>query len=137
MSAKPFTSKVKQVKIVLSPSTEDYKSIRFQYEQQTGTNNTYDKPDVWDSLIAKFAKALIVENISLTEAEAIAEPIRIMFPDQHVNIYGDDNSYIGNVTWNDQMKMFWEYPTYTDLGNKLRENRMAEAKQLNLIASWE
>jgi hypothetical protein len=35
------------------------------------------------------------------------------------------------------MKMFWEYPTYTDLGNKLREARMAEAKQLNLIASFE
>ena len=137
MSAKPFTSKVKQVKIVLSPSTEDYKSIRFQYEEQTGTANTYDKPDVWNSLIAKFAKTLIVENISLTEAEAIAEPIRIMFPGQHVNIYGDDNSYIGNVTWNDQMKMFWEYPTYTDLGNKLREARMAEAKELGLIASFE
>jgi hypothetical protein len=60
-----------------------------------------------------------------------------MFPGQHVNIYGDDNSFIGNVTWNDQMKMFWEYPTYTDLGNKLREARMAEAKQLNLIASFE
>lgn len=137
MSAKPFTSKVKHVKIVLSPSTEEYKSARFQYEQQTGTDNTYAKPDVWDSLIAKFAKTLIVENISLTEAQTIAEPIRIMFPDQHVNIYGDDNSYIGNVTWNDQMKMFWEYPTYTDLGNKLKENRIVEAKQLNLIASWE
>jgi hypothetical protein len=125
MSAKPFTSKVKQVKIVLSPSTEDYKSIRQQ------------RRDLWDSLIAKFTKTLIVENISLTEAEAIAEPIRIMFPGQHVNIYGDDNSYIGNVTWNDQMKMFWEYPTYTDLGNKLREARMAEAKELGLIASFE
>ena len=137
MSAKPFTSKVKQVKIVLSPSTNDYKSIRFRYEELTGTTNTYEHPDVWGAFVESYTKTLIVENISLTEAEAIAEPIRIMFPDQHVNIYGDDNSYIGNVTWNDQMKMFWEYPTYTDLGNKLREARMAEAKQLNLIASWE
>lgn len=137
MSAKPFTSKVKQVKIVLSPSTEEWKSIRFQYEQLTGTTNTYDKPEVWNELVEKFTKTLIVENISLKEAEVIAEPIRIMFPAQHVNIYGDDNSFIGNVTWNDQMKMFWEYPTYTDLGNKLKEARMAEAKGLGLIASWE
>jgi hypothetical protein len=40
MSAKPFTSKVKQVRIVLTPSIEEWKSIRFQYEQLTGTTNS-------------------------------------------------------------------------------------------------
>jgi hypothetical protein len=134
---KPFENKVSEVKIVLSPSTEDYKSIRFQYEQQTGTTNTYEKPDLWDSLIAKFAKTLIVENISLTEAEAIAEPIRIMFPDQHVNLYGSDNSFIGNVTWNDQLKMFWGYPTYTEIGKSIMAKRTEEQAALGIQPSWE
>jgi hypothetical protein len=137
MSTKPFTKTLPQVKIVLSPSTEDYRSIRFQYEQITGTDNTYENPELWNELVAKFTKTLIVENISIKEAEAIAEPIRMMHPDQHVNLYGSDDSFIGNTTWNDQWKMFWGYPTYTPAGKAVMAKRLREQAEKSILPSWE
>jgi hypothetical protein len=133
---KPFENKVPEVKIVLSPSTADYKLIRDNYEL-TGTDNTYEYPEVWAALVESYTKTLIVENISIREAEAIAEPIRIMFPDQHVNLYGSDNSFIGNVTWNDQLKMFWGYPTYTEIGKSIMAKRTEEQAALGIQPSWE
>lgn len=134
---KPFSKQLPEVKIVLSPSDADYRSARLQYEEITGTNNTYTHSDIWERIISQFRTTLIIQNSSLAEAEAVAEPIRIMFPQQHVNIYGSDGSFIGNVTWADQMEKFWEYPVYTPLGIKLREQRIAQAESLGLLASFE
>lgn len=133
---KPFTKKLSEVKIVLSPSSADYKLMRGNYEL-SGSDNVYEYPEVWASLVESYNKTLIVENVSIREAEAIAEPIRIMFPDQHVNIYGNDNSFIGNVTWNDQLKMFWEYPTYTEIGKAIMAKRKEEQDALGIQSSWE
>jgi hypothetical protein len=35
------------------------------------------------------------------------------------------------------MKMFWEYPVFTAVGEQLKQVRIAEAAEKNLIASWE
>jgi hypothetical protein len=136
MSTKPFTKTLPQVKIVLTPSPEDYKLIRSNYEL-TGTDNTYEYPWVWNTLVKSYTKTLVLENISMKEAEAIAEPIRMMHPDQHVNLYGSDDSFIGNTTWNDQWKMFWGYPTYTPAGKAIMAKRLREQAEKSILPSWE
>jgi len=134
---KPFTKRVAEVKIVLSPSLAQYQDARHRYSEITSTDDTYENPNIWDSLIEARTSTLVLENVSIREAEAVAESIRIMFPDQHVNIYGNDNSFIGNVTWNDQLKMFWGYQTYTEIGKAIMEKRKAEQDALGIQASWE
>jgi len=134
---KPFESKVSEVKIVLSPSPAQYQDARHRYSEITSTDDTYENPNIWDSLIEVRTATLVLENISIREAEVVAESIRIMFPDQHVNLYGSDNSFIGNVTWNDQLKMFWGYPTYTEIGKSIMAKRTEEQAALGIQASWE
>ena len=134
---KPFTKRVAEVKIVLSPSSAQYQDARTRYSEITNVHEISENPNVWDSLIEARTATLVLENISIREAEAIAEPIRIMFPDQHVNIYGNDNSFIGNVTWNDQLKMFWGYPTYTEVGKAIMEKRTNEMAVNGIHPSWE
>jgi hypothetical protein len=134
---KPFTKRVAEVKIVLSPSSAQYQDARTRYSEITNVHEISENPNVWDSLIEARTATLVLENVSIREAEAIAEPIRIMFPDQHVNIYGSDNSGIGNVTWNDQLKMFWGYPTYTEIGKAIMTKRKEEQDALGIQASWE
>ena len=134
---KPFTKRVSEVKIVLSPSPAQYQDARTRYSEITNVHEISENPNIWDSLIEARTATLVLENISIREAEAVAEPIRIMFPDQHVNIYGNDNSFIGNVTWNDQLKMFWEYPTYTEIGKSIMAKRTKEQDALGIQSSWE
>jgi|LakMenEpi03Aug12_release.lakeMendotaPanAssembly.Ray.scaffolds.fasta_scaffold308431_1 hypothetical protein len=136
MITKPITKTLPHVKIVLTPSSEDYKLIKVNYEL-SGTSNPYEYPELWDGLVKSYTKTLIVENISIKDAEAIAEGIRMMFPDQHVNLYGSDDSYIGNTTWNDQLNMFWGYPTYTPAGKAVMAKRMAEQAEKGILPSWE
>jgi hypothetical protein len=134
---KPFTKRVSEVKIVLSPSPAQYQDARYRYSDLTGVDDISENPNIWDSLIEARTATLVLENVSIEEAEAIAEPIRIMFPDQHVNIYGNDNSFIGNVTWNDQLKMFWGYPTYTEIGKSIMAKRTEEQAEKGIQPSWE
>jgi hypothetical protein len=134
---KPFTKKVSEVKIVLSPSPAQYQDARYRYSEITGTDNTYENPNIWDSLLEARRSTLVLENVSMKEAEAVAEPIRIMFPDQCVTLYGSDSSFIGNVTWNDQLKMFWGYPTYTKAGKAIMSKRMEEQAALGIQPSYE
>jgi hypothetical protein len=134
---KPFTKRVAEVKIVLSPSSAQYQDARYRYSEITNVHEIDENPNIWDSLIEARTATLVLENVSIEEAETIAEPIRIMFPDQHVNIYGNDNSFIGNVTWNDQLKMFWGYPTYTEFGKSIMAKRKEEQDALGILASWE
>jgi hypothetical protein len=80
----------------------------------------------------------ILTNLTWKRAQEIVEPIRINRPDRCISLYcSTGNSFIGNTSWNDQMKMFWEYPTYTPEGAKLAAERAAEAEMKGLVASWE
>ena len=134
---KPFTKRVAEVKIVLSPSPAQYQDARYRYSEITGTDDTYENPNIWDSLIEARTATLVLENVSIKEAEAVAEPIRMMFPDQNVNIISANGDFVGNVTWNDQLKMFWGYPTYTEIGKSIMEKRKAEQDALGIQSSWE
>ena len=131
-----MTRKFPKITVCLNPSMLTYAEIRREYLARTGTENTYEHGDVWRELVKRRSVTLELEDVSFHEAQAFAEPLRIAHPDQHVNIYDGKDSFIGNTTWNDQMKMFWEYEVFTEYGNHLRNNRIAEAKALGLIASW-
>jgi hypothetical protein len=133
---KPFSKRVLEVKIVLSPSTEQYKVARARYEAQTGCGSTYDFPKIWECIINEYNNVLELENISISQAEVLAEPIRIMFPGQNVNIIGGNGDFVGNVTWNDQLKMFWGYPTFTEIGKAIMTKRTEEQAILGIKPSW-
>jgi hypothetical protein len=128
----------KQVRISLSPSQEQYAQIRAEYLVKTGSDNYYDFPDIFDQMVKDVRQEWTLENVTFTQAQAFAEPIRIANPDQCVTLYNDKNgSFIGNTTWNDQIKMFWEYPVYTEQGAEIMLMRQTEAADQGLIASWE
>ena len=134
---KPFTKRTAEVKIVLSPSRKEYEDARFRYEEITGTNDTYENPNIWNSLVEDRTTTLVLENVSIEEAEVVAEPIRMMFPEQNVNIISANGDFVGNVTWNDQLKMFWGYPTYTEIGKALMAKRTEEQAEKGIQPSWE
>ena len=125
------------VTISLSPSTEKWQLARAEYEALTGTDDMYEHIDIWKGIIGKYYTEQVHKGISLKRAQEIAEPIRIAHPDECVSIYSSDKSFIGNTSWNDQMKMFWEYETYTPEGAALAAARKAEAEKLGLKAAWE
>jgi len=134
---KPFTKRTAEVKIVLSPSRKEYEAARYRYSEITGTDDTYENPNIWNSLVEDRTTTLVLENVSIEEAEVVAEPIRMMFPDQNVNIISANGDFVGNVTWNDQLKMFWGYPTYTEIGKSIMAKRKEEQDALGILASWE
>ena len=134
---KPFTKRTAEVKIVLSPSSAQYQDARFRYSEITGTNDTYENPNIWNSLVEDRTTTLVLENVSIEEAEVVAEPIRMMFPEQNVNIISANGDFVGNVTWNDQLKMFWGYPTYTEIGKAIMAKRTEEQAEKGIQPSWE
>jgi len=134
---KPFTKRTAEVKIVLSPSRKEYEAARYRYSEITGTDDTYENPNIWNSLVEDRTTTLVLENVSIEEAEVVAEPIRMMFPDQNVNIISANGDFVGNVTWNDQLKMFWGYPTYTEIGKSIMAKRKEEQDALGIQSSWE
>ena len=132
-----MNQKQSEVRITISPSPLEYAAIMKEYSLLTGSTNYYDNPDLYNEISNRIRKEIILENISLNEAQAFAEPIRIAFPDQCVSIHAGENSFIGNTSWNDQLKMFFEYPTFTEIGKTIMENRKAEANAMGIQASWE
>jgi hypothetical protein len=134
---KPFTKRVSEVKIVLSPSPAQYQDARYRYSEITNVHDISENPNIWDSLIEARTATLVLENVSIKEAEAVAEPIRMIFPEQNVNIISANGDFVGNVTWNDQLKMFWGYPTYTEIGKSIMEKRTEEQDALGIQSSWE
>ena len=78
-------------------------------------------------------------NCSFRQAQVIAEPWRMDNPTSFANIKDENsNCWIGNVTWGDQMEMFWGYETYTEAGHaaSFARNEEAKAKGIN-GPSWE
>jgi len=129
--------KIETIKLTLSPSEEVYDKIRKTYFEKTGSDNYYDHREIWDSIYKEHQFSLELKNSSFKEAQVFAEPIRISHPDQCVSLYGSDNSFIGNTSWADQLKMFFEYETYTEVGKSIMEKRKAEAEAAGEVASWE
>ena len=129
--------KQSEVKISISPSALEYKTINAEYKLQTGSDNYYDNRDLHDEITNRFRKEIILKDVSLNEAQAFAEPIRIAHPDQCVSLYTGNNSFIGNTTWNDQIEMFFEYPTYTEEGKQIMAKRKVEANAKGVLAAWE
>lgn len=128
----------KQIKVILSPSREQYFQIRAEFKAQTGSTNIYDNYGLWESLEQSCRTVWIFNDITFNQAQAFAEPIRIANPDQCVSLYNEENgSYIGNTSWNDQIRMFWEYPVYTEEGASIMSTRKNIAQENGEIASWE
>ena len=127
-----------QVRVVLSPSADQYDQIRAEFKSQTGSTNFYDNRELWESLVKASQTEWEFNNITFKKAQVFAEPIRIAHPNQHVSLYNEENgSFIGNTSWNDQFSMFWEYPVYTEEGARIIALRQQEALEQNLVASWE
>ena len=119
-----------EVIISLSPSKEKMAELEL----------IINPSEDWDGFEALYKKAYIEtvhNNITLREAQTIAEPIRIAHPDQCVSIYCGKNGFIGNTSWNDQLEMFFEYETYTPEGGAIMKARQEEAARLGQVASWE
>jgi hypothetical protein len=132
-----MNEKQSEVKIAISPSALECQFINAEYERLTGSINYYDHPEKHDEIYKRFRKEITLQDVTLAEAQAFAEPIRIANPDQCVSLSTGKNSYIGNTTWNDQLKMFFEYPTYTEFGKQIMDKRKAEANAQGVKASWE
>jgi hypothetical protein len=132
-----MNEKQSEVIVSISPSPLECKIINDEYKRLTGSDNYYEDRELHDSLYNRYRKEIILENVSLNEAQAFVEPIRIANPDQCVSLYTGKNSFIGNTTWNDQLQMFFEYPTYTEVGKKIMAKRKTEANSQGVIAAWE
>lgn len=132
-----MNQKQSEVKITISPSALEYAEIIKEYTLLTGSTNYYDNPDLYDQISNSIRKEIILENVSLNEAQAFVEPIRIAFPDQCVSLHAGENSFVGNTTWNDQLKMFFEYETFTEIGKSIMAKRKEEANAMGIEASWE
>jgi hypothetical protein len=132
-----MNEKQSEVKIAISPSALECQFINAEYERLTGSTNYYDHPEKHDEIYKRFRKEITLQDVTLTEAQAFAEPIRIANPDQCVSLYTGKNSFIGNTSWNDQLEMFFEYPTYTEIGKQIMEKRKSEAEAMGIKSSWE
>ena len=132
-----WMNKVQETVIIqLSPTTEQYQLALAEYEALTGTDNPYEHRTIYNDIVRTYWTEWVHNGISLKQAQAIAEPIRIAHPDQNVNICAG-KSFIGNTSWNDQLKMFFEYETYTEEGAAIMFARQKEAAQLGIKAAWE
>ena len=127
----------KKLTVTMSPSTPEAQAARAEYEALTGTDNTYTHSDIWDRIYSSYSKTWVYYSMSLKQVQAIAEPLRIANPDQCVSIHTDDKCFIGNTTWNDQMKMFWEYETYTPEGAAIAKARKEVCDAEGKIAAWD
>jgi len=132
-----MNQKQSEVKITISPSDLEYSEIIKEYTLLTGSTNYYDNRDLYNQITNNIRKVIILENVSLNEAQTFAEPLRITFPNQCVSLYAGENSFVGNTTWNDQLKMFFEYPTFTEIGKSIMAIRKEEANAMGIEASWE
>jgi hypothetical protein len=132
-----LNTKQEEIKAIFSPSSEVAKIVRAEIASQTGSDNYYDNPEMFDTALEAASTQFKFKNKSFNEVQTLMEPLRIANPDSGCSLYTLNGDFIGNVTWNDQMSMFWEYETYSDLGKKLASLRKQEAEQEGLIASWE
>lgn len=126
-----------EVTITIGPDANGTKAIAQEYFELTGTDNPYEHRELHEELYRKHRISLTLRGVSLNEAQAFAEPLRIAHPDQCVSLSTPDGSWIGNTTWNDQMEMFFGYPVYTPYGEKLKRERNEYAEAEGIPMAWE
>ena len=131
-----INKKREKVIILISLSTLEHAEVSKEFKYLTGSDNPYENIDQWNIIKSRHQRKIELENVSLLEAEKFAEPIRIVNPDECISIISGDG-YIGNVSWNDQVRIFFEYPTYTKIGKSIIDKRKEEAKRLGIQASFE
>lgn len=125
-----------KITLTISADSLQQKAIYDEFQDRTGTDNPYDNIELYRELTTKHTTNIDLWGMTWQQAQAFAEPLRIAHPDQCISL-SSGNSFIGNTTWNDQMKMFWEYSVYTPYGEKLKAERLRLAEQLGQTASWE
>jgi len=117
------TSDIHTFNLTLSPSADQWTAIREQLTQQFGAdaNQFSSEYRAAERALYNAASTTVIVTGTEYDAQVVAEPIRMQFPDRHVNIYWtpagtEYNNAIYHTTWNDQMKMFPEYAVYTHAG---------------------
>ncbi len=138
-----FLDKIrKEVIIDYSPqlSKDIYDAIRTKAEEIAGeAGEERGTFEIISDLHRELHVNVKLTNSSFRQALTIAEPWRMDNPRAFANIQDpNENSWIGNVTWEDQMEMFWGYETYTEAGHaaSFARNEEAKAKGIN-GPSWE
>ena len=125
-----------QTIISLSLNREQQAALNAAYLKATGSSNQWDNIELYRKMYSEACQKWYVD-CSVQEAQVVAEPIRIANPGQCVSVYNLKGDWIGNTSWDDQMKMFFGYPVYTPEGEKLKEERLKEAALLQLQPSWD
>jgi hypothetical protein len=130
MKDQEFLSKVHD-ELIISISSTDFlleSIIETQMKAQYGEN--WYEPHM--KAIRSTSQKVSLYNISMLDACAFAEKLRIAYPASFVNITtgkpGGD--FICNVTWKNQMANYPEYDTYTENGAILAKSAL-RAKAYN------
>lgn len=129
-----------QKEIILSISNDcnQRRAIDEQYFAVTGSDNPYDNLDYYRALEKEHRTEIVLKDMSWKEAQIFAEPIRIAHPDQCISLSSPDgSSFIANVSWNDQMKMFFGYEVFTAYGEKLKKEANEYAETNGIPMAWE
>lgn len=124
-----------EIKVCISPNKEEMAMIRSQFEAATGSTDYYEDRSLFDALYRIKSHRFNLNDMTMDEANEKVELLRILLPEQNVTLYANDGDFIGHTTWNDQMKMFFEYPTYTPLGTMIAKARQIVAKKEGVLAS--
>ena len=120
------------------PQQEAAKIVSSVIAKNGGNAWDEDNAKEIDILYTRAQKTMTFNDMSFNEVQAMIEHIRIANPNEGMSIHNlDRSSFIGNVTWSDQMEMFWEYPTFTPEGKEIAERRQAEQDAKGILASWE
>lgn len=128
-----------QIKISVGLSPAERLVADREYLNQTGNDpvwSYYNDRETYEEIEKKYRTEIVLRDTTWLEAQVFAEPIRIAYPGQCVSLYGG-NSFIGNTTWNDQMKMFFGYPVYTPYGEKLKAEANEYAEAEGIPMAWE
>jgi hypothetical protein len=131
--------------IALSPERAQYDQIHAGLEAEFGADyNRYDEEPArrFEELYVQ-AQFKVQFHGTLKEAETWAEPLRRSHPDRNVNINWhpaghDHGSFIGYTSWNDQMRMYPEYPVFTEPGHDDRVKALTRYhhKQTQVWSNW-
>ena len=126
-----------EITVHISPDANGIKAAAQEYFELTGTDNPFEHRELNEEIYRKHKTTLTLRDISLHEAQAFAEPIRIAHPDQCVSLSTPDGSWIGNTSWKDQMEMFFGYEVYTPYGERLKRERNEYAEAEGIPMAWE
>jgi hypothetical protein len=128
-----------EIKLVLSLSPAERLLADRDYLKQTGNDpvwSYFNDRETYNEIEKKYRTEVVLRDTTWREAQVFAEPIRIAHPDRNVTLYGG-GSFIGNTTWNDQMKMFFGYEVYTPYGEKLKQEANEYAEAEGIPMAWE